>query len=1019
MQQPKEKEKKRVYTLARELGVDIKDVLLYCKELGYEGVKNQLSSLDPEQCDRVRERIERGSKTTASTPITPPRPELIQKSLETLTKVRTLPTRKKTESGVSSAAATMVPAAPVAEPTAPSQPDVQTEPSEPEPAVEVSPTPERMEPPAIEETPKPEETAAPTVVAVQDAGGRPSPSMPPASAPASYLPKPGSAVTIRPTFSPDAGRIRDLRAPFRRPSPTNPPATPAASGSSAPPAPPGSSPSPARPGSGEGGAATPANRRALRPGIRPVPGGASGAKPMPTPSLREKLRLVSEAKKTEAENVIAPKKRLTEEEMQRIRSTEKKEEVRRIISVTAKPAVGPVDVDDEDEEKPGRRVGEGGIPGRADRHARRKERAEQRKARMTVTITDGQVEVADEEERIRRRKLHARTKQRQQGTMPRTGKVPIDEPITVRALSEAIGWKVGKLLFQLMELGAPKNLSINSVIDTDLAEAVALEANVELEVRRAQSAEDRLMAAHAETDAEENLVPRAPVVTIMGHVDHGKTTLLDYIRHSNVVDTEAGGITQVIRAWRVEHDGKPITFIDTPGHEAFTKMRARGAQVTDIAVIVVAATDGVMPQTEEAINHARASGVPLVVCITKTDMPNANVTRTRNQLYALNILPDTQGGDTPFVETALVKEKDGDKWKVARGVDDLLEQILVVAELRELKANPNKAASGTCLEASKVGDEGVYATLLVQQGTLHRGDVVLCGGSYGRVRAMYDDLGRPIEEAGPSVPVRITGLDEVPDAGDSFHVVPELSIAREIAEKRRERRLEGSLAKTAAMTLESLALKKVAELKVILKADFRGSIEAIRAELEKLKHDEVRVRLLHTGIGAITESDVQLALTSPEDTIIIGFNAVPDDKARALAEERGIQIREYNIIYNLKDDIKKALEGRLKPREEVIHLGRAVVRETFKISKVGTVAGCRVTQGVIERSAKVRVIREGVVVYPPPDKTASLESLKRFKEDANEVREGFECGLKIAGYDDVKVGDVIEAYRIEQVKRTL
>lgn len=736
--------------------------------------------------------------------------------------------------------------------------------------------------------------------------------------------------------------------------------------------------------------------------------------------MREKLlgRLAGEKPK---ENVIAPITRLTEDQMRKISRTENKEEVKRVISKTAETIAPPPDIDDEDEERPTRRAGDsGGIPGRADRHARRKERAEQRKARVSVTITtDGQVEVADEDERIRRRKLHARTKQRQPGTVPRAGKVPIDEPITVRALSEAIGWKVGKLLFQLMELGAPKGITINSVIDTELAETVALEANVELEVRRAQSAEERLIASHAEGDSEENLVPRAPVVTIMGHVDHGKTTLLDYIRHSNVVDTEAGGITQVIRAWRVMHDGKPITFIDTPGHEAFTKMRARGAQVTDIAVIVVAATDGVMPQTEEAISHARASGVPLVVCITKTDMPNANVTRTRNQLYALNILPDTQGGDTPFVETALVKEKDSDKWKIARGVDELLEQILVVAELRELKANPNKAASGTCLEASKVGEEGVYATLLVQQGTLRRGDVVLCGGSYGRVRAMYDDLGRPIEEAGPSVPVRITGLDEVPDAGDSFHVVPELSVAREIAEKRREKRLESSLAKTSAMTLESLAQKKVAELKIILKADFRGSIEAIRAELEKLKHDEVRVRLLHTGIGAITESDVQLALTSPEDTIIIGFNAVPDDQARALAEARGIQIREYNIIYNLKDDIKKALEGRLKPREEVVHLGRAVVRETFKISKVGTVAGCRVTQGVIERSAKVRVIREGVVVYPPPDKTASLESLKRFKDDATEVREGFECGLKIAGYDDVKVGDVIEAYRIEQVKRTL
>jgi translation initiation factor IF-2 len=368
------------------------------------------------------------------------------------------------------------------------------------------------------------------------------------------------------------------------------------------------------------------------------------------------------------------------------------------------------------------------------------------------------------------------------------------------------------------------------------------------------------------------------------------------------------------------------------------------------------------------------------------------------------------GGDVPFVYTSAATGK---------GIDELLDMLSVVAELRELKANPNKPASGTCLEAHKEGDEGIFATMLVQQGTLRKGDVVLCGGSHGRVRAMYDDLGRTIAEAGPSVPVRVTGLDEVPDAGDGFHVVPDLSVAREIAEKRRVKRLESLQNKSSALTLESLSQLKVTELKVILKADFRGSIEAIRAELEKLKHDEVRVRLLHTGIGAITESDVQLALTSPEDTLIVGFNAVPDDPAKALAEARGIQIREYNIIYNLTDDIKKALEGKLKPREEIVHLGRAVVRKTFKISKVGTVAGCFVTQGTIERSARVRVIREGVVIYPPPDKTTGLDSLKRVKDDVREVSQGYDCGLKITGYDDIKDGDVIEAYRVEHVKRTL
>jgi translation initiation factor IF-2 len=343
----------------------------------------------------------------------------------------------------------------------------------------------------------------------------------------------------------------------------------------------------------------------------------------------------------------------------------------------------------------------------------------------------------------------------------------------------------------------------------------------------------------------------------------------------------------------------------------------------------------------------------------------------------------------------------------------------VVAELKELKANPKKPAHGTCLEANLNEKEGVQAVLLVQDGTLHKGDVVLCGATYGRVRQMYDDMGRPVEEAGPSVPVRVTGLDEVPNADDPFLVVPDLSTAHEIAAERKARAQEAALVRRGPVTLENLTEQKIAELKVILKADARGSIEAIRKELEKLHHEEVRVKILHAAIGGITVSDVNLALTSPSDTLIVGFNAVPDDAARALAEERGVQIRQYNIIYNLTDDIRSALEGKLKPREEIIHLGRAVVRETFKISRVGTIAGCYVTQGVIERSAKVRVIRSGVVVYPPADRTVGLESLKRFKEDVREVREGFECGLKVAGYDDVKVDDVIEAYRVEQVQRTL
>jgi translation initiation factor IF-2 len=667
--------------------------------------------------------------------------------------------------------------------------------------------------------------------------------------------------------------------------------------------------------------------------------------------------------------------------------------------------------DEEGAEARKKKAGLGGVAGRGERHAKRNERAQLRKAQEAGVVDGRLVIVEDDSPRLRVKERVRKLKKPTGPTQPRKGKVPIELPITVRSLSEAVGVRSMDLMFKLRDHGV--EASINSSLDPELAEAIALEYGAELDVKRPLDAEDQLLAQFQQPDNPEDLLPRAPIVTVMGHVDHGKTSILDKIRKSNVVATEAGGITQVIRAWRVEHNGKPITFLDTPGHEAFTKMRARGANVTDIAVIVVAADDGVMPQTEEAINHAKAAGVSMVVAINKVDLPNANVNRTRQQLYGLNVLPDNMGGDTPFVETSAATGK---------GIFDetgLLDMISVVAELKELKANPNRPASGTVLEAMLSEGEGVRATLLVQKGTLHHGDVILCGACYGRVRQLYNDLGRPIEEAGPSVPVRITGLDEVPNADDPFLVVPDLATAREIAEKRKAKQQEASMVRREPLRLENLTQAQIAELKIILKADFRGSIEAIRKELEKLKHEEVRVRILEAAIGGITESDVWLALASPQDTLILGFNVVPDDRASSLAEDKGVQIRLYNIIYNLTDDVRSALEGKLKPREEIVPLGRAMVRNTFKISRVGTIAGCLVTKGTIERSAKVRVIRESAVVYPPADRTVGLDSLKRFKDDVREVREGFECGLKISGYDDIKVGDVIEAYRIEQVQRTL
>ena len=751
-----------------------------------------------------------------------------------------------------------------------------------------------------------------------------------------------------------------------------------------------------------------------------------GTRIVPKPVVQQPLKPPPPPKKKPGEAPVAkPLATFTPEQLQEAQRRQLKPEdlLRSKAPVAESTGAVTTEIEEEEEKGKGRKggsgktaAGPGGVAGREKRHQERNRRATERKKRAEAGGRVGLL-ISDEEETERRRKqLRPKGKKAGHVIAPRPkGRVAISLPITVRVLSETIGVKSGELLMKLKSQGVSPTPHINSTLDVPVAELLALDYGIELDVKKPLDAEEQMLAELEKPDAPESLQPRAPIVTVMGHVDHGKTSLLDRIRQqygikSDVVSTEAGGITQVIRAWRVEKDGKPVTFLDTPGHEAFTKMRARGAQVTDVAVIVVAADDGVMPQTEEAISHAKAAGVSLVVAINKVDLPSANINKTRQQLYSLNVLPDNMGGDTPFIETSAATGK---------GIDELLESISLVAELKELEANPDKPAVGTCLEAMLSEGEGVLATLLVQEGTIRRSDVILCGATYGRVRQMYNDQGQPIQEAGPSMPVRITGLDEIPNADDHFQVLSDLTTAREIATKRKAKQLETALTRRSPLTLEQLTEVKIAELKVILKADFRGSIEAIRKELEKLKHEEVRVRVLEAAIGGITENDVWLALTSPQDTLIVGFNVVPDDRARALAEEKGVKILQYDIIYNLTKDIRAALEGKLKPREEVVHLGRAVVRETFKISRVGTIAGCYVTQGTIERSAKVRLIREGVVIYPPPDRTASLDSLKRFKDDVRDVREGFECGIKIAGYDDVKVGDVIEAYRVEEVKRTL
>ncbi len=593
-------------------------------------------------------------------------------------------------------------------------------------------------------------------------------------------------------------------------------------------------------------------------------------------------------------------------------------------------------------------------------------------------------------------------------TMPRVSDIVIEVPCTVKQFSEATGVSVATVIKELMKLGAMKTM--NQTIDNEMVGLLIISLDLKATIKEEATLEEQYVdSVYEEVDPPESLVPRSPVVTFLGHVDHGKTSLLDRILHLHVVSGEKGGITQHIRAYRVETPRGAVTFVDTPGHEAFTEMRARGANCTDVAVLVVAADDGVMPQTEEAISHAKAAGVPIVVALNKMDLPGVNRDRVIQELANNDLMPSEWGGDVEVVNTSAI---------TGMGVDELLDTLLMVAELHELKANPNRRASGVVLEASLQAGEGVVCKALVQNGTLHNGDVVLCGGSYGRVRSMSDTLDehKRLKEAGPSVPVSLVGLDVAPEAGSKFVVLEDISIARQIAEERQKRAREIELAGSPGhVTLENLFERmgsaKQQTLHVIIRADVRGSIEAIRKELGKLEHPEVKVKILQASVGGITEADVHLADAS--DAIIVGFNVVPDEGARALAEKKKVQIRRYDVIYKLTEDIRAALEGMLKPIEQVKELGRALVQRTFNISRVGVIAGCRVLYGTIERDCQIRVVRDSRIIGE-----YALDTLRREKDDVKEVRDGYECGIKLKNYNDVKEGDILEAYKIEEVART-
>ena len=576
--------------------------------------------------------------------------------------------------------------------------------------------------------------------------------------------------------------------------------------------------------------------------------------------------------------------------------------------------------------------------------------------------------------------------------------INISEGVTVKELAEKMGRKAKDIITRLLARGIMATM--NQPLDTKMAQEVCRELGFDAKV---VSFEEEVATEEAKESLPADLRGRDPVVTIMGHVDHGKTSLLDAVRSSNIVAGEAGGITQHIGAYHIRHNKRGITFIDTPGHEAFTMMRARGARVTDIVVLVVAADDGIMPQTNEAIDHARAAGVPLVVAINKVDKPGANLDRVKKQLADRDLLTEDWGGKTVAVPIS-AKQK--------TGIDELLEMILLVADLGDLKADPKTFAAGTILESRLDKSRGAVATALVQRGTLRIGDPFIAGAVHGKVRALYDDRGHRVKEAGPSIPVEVLGLEGVPKAGDPFQVLEEEWRVRQIGAFRQQKLRQEAMAKSSRLTLDHLYQQitegNVRELPLVVKADVQGSVEALTKTLNDLPSDKVKTRVIHAGSGAITETDVLLA--SASNAIIIGYNVRPDRSAQELADKEKVDLRLHSVIYDITNEIKNAMVGLLEPESKEVYLGRAEVRQLFKVPKVGTVAGCSVIDGKIARNADVRLLRDNVVVF-----TGRILSLKRFKDDASEVAKGYECGIGLANFNDVKTGDVIEAFRVEKV----
>ncbi len=632
------------------------------------------------------------------------------------------------------------------------------------------------------------------------------------------------------------------------------------------------------------------------------------------------------------------------------------------------------------------------VPEKAEKYTSKKERVGNKNNKKRSN-NFGNKRRDEEQEKMRRLQLEIAKKA--------PVKVSIPDEISVGELASRMKKTGAEVVKCLIRNGIMA--SVSEIIDYETAAIIAEEMGCKVEKEVIITTEERLISAHVDTEAE--LESRPPVVVVMGHVDHGKTSLLDTVRKSHVAAGEAGGITQAIGAYQVDVDGKLITFLDTPGHEAFTSMRARGAMCTDIAILVVAADDGIMPQTVESINHAKAAGIPIIVAINKMDLPGANPDRVKQEIMQYEMIPEEYGGDTIMCEISA---------KTGMGIQELLEMVVLSAEMKELKANPNREASGTVIEARLDKGRGPVATMLIQNGTLHQGDVIIAGTAVGRVRAMTDYRGRTIKHAGPAVPVEIIGMAEVPQAGDSFNAVADERMARQLAEERKQSEKDSRMKTlTGSVTLENLFAQmqqgNVKELNIIVKADVQGSAEAVKASLQKLSNEEVRVKVIHSGVGAINESDVLLASTA--NAIIVGFNVRPDSTASASATRSSVEIRTYRVIYECIEEIEQAMKGMLDPKFKEVVIGHATVRQTYKVSTVGTVAGCYVNDGRIERSASVRVVRDGIVIYD-----GALGSLQRFKDSVKEVTVGFECGMTIEKFNDIKEDDVFECYIMEQIK---